>query len=111
MKKEDLLPEGITQEMIDAAQLKFKGVALGELPKDDDMTEYMTVLLRRPDRAVMSEYSKWSDKNPGKADEILVKSCLLSHKDVVIADDGLFAGCVDAIAQLISIRKAKIKNL
>ena len=106
-----VLPDGITQEMIDAAKLKFKGVTLAQLPKDDDMTEYLTVLVRQPDRSVMSEFSKWSDKNPGKADDILVKSCLLSHKEVVIADDGLFAGCVDAIAQLISIRKAILKKI
>lgn len=110
MKK---LPIGITQEMIDAAKLKFKEshIKLAELPMDDDRNEFLTVLVRKPDRSVLSEFSKWSDKNPGKADEILVNSCLLSHKDEVKADDGLFAGCVDAIAQLISVRKATIKNI
>lgn len=109
----NLLPDGITQEMIDAAKLKHKesAIKLAELPKDDDRNEYLTVLVRRPDRSVLSEYSKWVDKNPGKADEILVNSCLLSHKDIVKADDGLFTGCVDAISQLISIRKANIKNI
>lgn len=111
MKKE--LPNGISQEMIDDAKTKYKdnNVKIAELPKDDDRNEFLTVLVRKPDRAVLSEFSKWADKNPGKADEILVNSCLLSHKDEVKADDGLFAGAVDAIAQLISVRKATIKNL
>lgn len=99
--------------MIEAAKAKYKenSVKLAELPKDEERNEYLTVLVRRPDRSVLSEFSKWVDKNPGKADEILVNSCLLSHKDIVKADDGLFAGCVDAISQLISIRKANIKNI
>lgn len=113
MKGTNTLPEGITQDMIDAAQLKYKPnhVNYAELPKDDDGNEYMTVLVRKPDRSVLSEFTKWVDKNPGKADDILVNNCLLSHKEIVKADDGLFQGCVDAIAQLISVRKAKIKNI
>lgn len=113
MKDNNTLPEGITQDMIDAAQAKFKPnhVNYAELPMDDDGNDYMTVLVRKPDRSVLSEFTKWVDKNPGKADEILVNSCLLSHKDQVKADDGLFQGAVDAIAQLISVRKARIKNI
>lgn len=111
--KQNTLPEGITEEMVKAAKEKYKenAIKLAELQKDDDCAEYLTVLVRRPDRQVMNEYSKWADKSPGKAEEILVNSCLLSHKDIVKADDGLFMAAVDAIAQLIVIRKAIIKNL
>lgn len=107
------LPIGITKEMIDAAKLKWKEnqIKMAALPKDDDGNEFLTVLVRKPCRSVLSEYQKWSDKNPGKAEEILVNSCLLSHKDEVKADDGLFAGAVDAIGQMISIRKAILKNI
>lgn len=113
-KKTIALPAGITQEMIDAARLKYPkegAVRIAELPKDDDGNEYLSVLVRRPDRSVISEYAKWAEKNPGKADEILVNACLLSHKDEVKADEDLFIGAVDAIAQLITIRKARLKNI
>jgi len=107
------LPEGISQEMINKAREKYgeEKVKMADLPKDDDRDNYLTVLVRRPDRQVMNEYSKWIDKSPGKADEVLLNSCLLSHKDTVKADDGLFMAAVDAIAQLIVIRKAIIKNI
>lgn len=114
MKNTKELPAGITQEMIDAAKAKYPKeghVKIAELPKDDDGNEYLAVLVRKPDRQVISEFSKWADKNPGKADEILVNACLLSHKEEVKADDGLFGACVDAVAQMISVRKAVLKNI
>lgn len=108
------LPEGITQAMLDAAKKAYPkegSVKIAELPMDDDNTDYLSVLVRRPDRQVINEFSKWVDKAPGKANEVLVKSCLLSHKDIVLADDDLFAAAIDAISQLISVRKARIKNI
>lgn len=111
--EEKTLPQGITQKMIADAITKFgeSNVKYAELPLDDNRDDFVTVLVRKPSRQVINEYAKWSTANPGKADEILVNSCLLSHKDQVKADDGLFMGAVDAIAQLISIRKATIKNI
>lgn len=103
---------GITAEMIAAAKEKYgdKRVKLAELPKDDDGDEYLTVLVRVPDRQVMNQFEKWIDQHPGKAKDILVNSCLLSHKDAVKEDDGLYTSAIDAIAQLIPVRKAIIKN-
>jgi hypothetical protein len=107
------LPAGITAEMIKNAKEKYgeDKIKYAELQTVDDGDEYLTVLVRRPDKSARNEFSKWVDKNPGKADDILVKNCLLSHKEQVLADEGLFSAAVDAIAQLIIIRKAKIKNL
>lgn len=104
---------GITEEMIKKATDKYgdKRVKFAEIPVSDETDEVMTVLVRKPDRVVLGEFQKWLDKNPNKAEDILVKNCLLSHKDEVIADEGLFAGALDAISQLITARKARIKNL
>ncbi|MGY0034449.1 hypothetical protein [Pedobacter sp. NJ-S-72] len=109
-----VLPSGITQEMVDNAKVKYPkegAVKYADLPLDDYGDQFLTVLICRPNRQVINEFSKWVDKNPGKANEILVKSCLLSHKETVLADDELFTVAVDAIAQLISIRKAIVKNI
>lgn len=104
---------GITQEMITNAQTKYgiNRVMYAEIPVSDDTDETLTVLVRRPDRQVMGEFQKWMEKNPNKSDDILVQNCLLSHKEQVKADEGLIMGVVDAISQLIVIRKAKIKNI
>ena len=113
MKKDTTLPEGITQEMIDKVLTykKKEDVRLAELPKDDNGDESLNVIVSVPTRVSMNEFEKWIDKNPGKAKEILLNSHLHSHKDEVKADDGLFAGAFDAIAQLIPVRKAVLKNL
>lgn len=105
---------GITQEMIDAAKKAYpkqNHVKVTKLQADEDGDAFLYVIIRRPDRTVLGEFSKWVEKSPNKADLILVKACLLSHKDQVLADEDLLTSAVDAIAQLITIRKAEIKNV
>lgn len=111
--KEVKLPEGVSAEMIKAWKERYgeNKVKIASLPMDDDGKAYKDVVVRVPDRKVMSEFEKWLDKNPDKAKEIMINACLLSNKDEVKADDGLFFGCADAIAQLMPIRTAIIKNL
>lgn len=112
MKKEEL-PEGITQEMIDAAKLKWPkegAVRIADLEMDDE-GNVLPVLVRRPDRTVMGEYSKWEKNNPKRADDILIKACLLSHKEQVLADDDLMMAALDAIAKMIKVRQATLKNI
>lgn len=104
---------GITQEMVNNAKEKYGAdkVKYADLPLDDNNERFLTVLITVPGRTVIGEFEKWSDKNPNKAKEIIINSCLLSHKDQVKADDNLFFTAVNAIADLIPIRKAIIKNL
>jgi hypothetical protein len=105
---------GISEEMIAAAKSKYgdnKIVTL-DLPKDENETDFLTVLARKPDRQVKGEYLKWMEKNPNKADDILLNNCLLSHKEEVKADEGLISGAVDGLMKLFVIRTARnIKNL
>ena len=106
------LPEGITQAMIDDAKAKHGAdkVKFIDLPLDDDNTAYKTVLAIVPTRTVVGQYRRYADSEPKKADEILVKACLLSHKDEVLADDGLFFGALTGVAELIPVRKGIVKN-
>jgi len=111
-KEEKKLPEGITQEMIDDAKVKHgtDKVKFIDLPVDDDATTYKTVLACVPSRTVVGQYRRYADTDPKKADDILVKACLLSHKDEVMADEGLIYGALTGIADLIPIRKGIVKN-
>ena len=113
MSKENFLPVGITEAMLSDAIAKFtkEKVKYAELPLDDDGNSNVTVLITVPSRAVIGQYRRWSDSDPKRADEILVKNCLLTSKEQVLADDGLFYACLGAIAELIPARKAIIKNL
>lgn len=111
--KTTVLPEGITQEMVDQAKAKHgEGkVKCISLPKDDDNNEFLNVLAIVPSRSIVGQYRRYADTDPKKADEILVKNCLLSHKDEVLADDGLFFGAVTGLAELIPVRQGIVKNL
>jgi len=51
------------------------------------------------------------DKNPNKAKEILIKSCVLSHKDEILADDDKFMAAFNALAEVLPIQRTTIKNL
>ena len=113
MNKEKTLPVGITQAMIDLAIEKHgqANVRYIEIMNEDGNAVELTVLAIVPTRTVLGQYRKFADNEPKRADEILVKACLLSHKDEVLADDGLFTAALTGIADLIPVRKAIVKNL
>ena len=113
MEKEKMqLPEGVTPDAIEAWKQRYGAgkVKIASLPKDDDGTEFVDVVVRTPDRKVLGEFEKWVDKNPDKAKEILINACVLSSKETVKADDGLFLGAFDALVKLIPVRSAILKN-
>lgn len=112
-KKVFELPEGITQGMIDEAIKEYGGdkVKFADLPLNEEGSQNKTVLVVVPSRTVVGQYQKWESADPKKAQEILVKACLKSHKIEVLADDGLFYGALNAIAELIPVRKGIIKNI
>lgn len=81
-----------------------------ELPLDDNSNDILEVVVCVPDRRTMGQYLKYQNANPAKAQEILVKNCLLTDKDQVLSDDALFLTCVSALADLIPIRENRIKK-
>lgn len=112
MEKEQRLPAGITPELLATLKEKYDNrLRYADLPKDDNGDEYLTVIVCVPDRVVTSEFEKWIDPNPLKAKELLVNACLLTHKEEVKADDGLFYAAVNAISSLIPLRKAVVRNI
>ena len=106
------LPEGVTPEMF-AKLLEVhskENMKIASLPIDDNEDKFLDVIICVPNRKILGEFEKWMDTNPLKAKEILINSCLLTKKDEVKASDDLFFSCVNAISELIPVRKAKIKN-
>lgn len=83
---------------------------VAELPLDDNANDFLEVTVRVPSRQVMGQYLKYQNINPLKAQEILVKGCLLTNKDKVLADDALFLTLVGVLAELIPIREGRIKK-
>ncbi|MBE9468974.1 MAG: hypothetical protein IMY72_11745 [Bacteroidetes bacterium] len=105
------LPEGVTIEMVNAWKERYgvKKVKLATLSSDDFPT--FDIVVRVPDRNTMGEFEKWLDKSPNKAKEILIKACVLSNKDEVLVNDDKFLAAFNAIAEILPIQKAIIKNL
>lgn len=108
-----VVSSGIDAAAIAAAKEKYGAdkVKIIDLPTNEDETEFMSVLAVVPSRKIVGQYQRYSSTDPNKADEILVKNCLLTGLDAVLADDGLFYGAVTGIAQLIPIRKGIVKNV
>lgn len=102
----------ISPEAITAAKEKYgeDKVKVADLPLDDNNEQFLPVLMTVPTRKTLGEFEKWSASQPDKAKEILLNACLLTSKDEVKSDDALFLTAVNAIADLIPIRKAIVKN-
>lgn len=106
------LPEGVTPEMVKAWKERYgeTKIKLATLT-DADSTFEKDIVIRVPDRNAMGQFEKWIDKNPDKAKDILVKACVLSAKEEVLANEDMFMAAFNAIAEILPVQKAIIKNL
>ncbi|RWW91860.1 hypothetical protein [Flavobacterium cerinum] len=81
-----------------------------EVPASDETAEFYNVVAVVPDRSTMSQYMKYGDINPKKAQEILVKNCVKTHLEEILADDALFMTTVTLLAELVPIRDGRVKK-
>ncbi|AQY22977.1 hypothetical protein [Riemerella anatipestifer] len=77
------------------------------LPKDDLGNDYLEVLAVVPSRSTTGQFLRFVNTDPKKAQEILVKNSLLTNKEEVLADDGLFSAAFGLVAELIPMRQGK----
>lgn len=81
-----------------------------ELPKDEDEKEMLVCAALVPSRKVTSKVMVLIDKDPEKAFETLIKNCLLTSKEEVLADDHLFYSAGATLSELLPIRRGRVKN-
>ncbi|MGR3790673.1 hypothetical protein ACUXZJ_07155 [Flavobacterium sp. TN-1] len=77
------------------------------LPANDEETVFLEVMAVVPKRKVIGQYQKFERIDPLKAQEIVVKNCVLTDKEKVLADDGLFYSAFTALTELMPIRQGK----
>jgi hypothetical protein len=77
------------------------------LPLNDEATEEIEVLVIVPDRSVVGQSMKFMNSDPKKGQEILVKNCVVTDKERVMQDDGLFYAVAGMLTELIPIRQGK----
>lgn len=106
------LPEGVTKEMVEAWKVKHGADKIQLAHLVDRNGAYLrSVVVRVPDRTVLGEQEKYGFSNPMKAKEILVKNCVLSHNEEVLADDQLFYSAYAALVELSPLAKATVEPL
>lgn len=81
-----------------------------EIPTDEKETEHFEVAVRVPSRQVFSQFMKWLNDNPKKAQEILLRGCVLTDREVIEADDFMFNTTVSLLTELIPIGQGRIKK-
>jgi len=81
-----------------------------EIPKDENENDTHRVICLIPSRTVVGQFRKYQDTNPVKAQNYLLKGCLLTHKDVVLADDFLFNTTVSTVSELLPIGEGRVKK-
>jgi len=114
MDKEEkaVLPSGVTDEQVKAWKQKYGDDKLRLVDlKKNDAGERLSIVMHVPDRVVIGEFEKWSDSNPNKAKEILIKGCALTGIDDIMANDMLFLSAFNACSKLIPRAESEIKNL
>ncbi|GIJ95149.1 hypothetical protein CAPN002_23670 [Capnocytophaga stomatis] len=77
------------------------------LPMDDDANEEIEVLAVVPSRSVTGYFMKFLQSDPKKGQEILVKNCIVTDKELILADDGLFYAAAGLLTELIPVRQGK----
>lgn len=80
------------------------------LPLDEINKEHIEVTVVIPSRRVTGMFMKFMDTNPLKAQEILVKNCLLTDKEQVMNDDALFFTLASNLGELVPIREGIVKK-
>ncbi len=102
-----------TQEFIEKKKMECPGCKLARvaLKAADGKAVALEVLVKSPDRKVISEADKWETTNPGKAKEIYVRNCVLTDVDAVMADDNLFYQAYFAVVDLLPFQKPEVEML
>lgn len=87
-----------------------KNLRILEIPTDETANTEIEVVAVIPNRTVLGQYMKWTDANPKKAQEILVRGCVLTNREQIEADDFMFNTTVALLAELIPIGQGNIKK-
>lgn len=102
----------ITKEAKEAFAKKYgkDSLRILEIPTTESHNETLEVVAVIPSRNVTGQYMKWADANPKKAQEILVRGCILTDRVVIEDSDFMFNTTIALLADLIPIGQGNIKK-
>jgi hypothetical protein len=101
----------LLQSKIDLAKKKYGTVFEIEIPIDDDGNT-TTIYVKKASREILSIAGSLMSKDPMKANEVILKNCLIPElNDMTILDnEDIFLSACTAIEEIVRIRQATIKK-
>lgn len=111
-KKKEELPEGLTKQQVAAWKETYgsEGVHMAILPTEEENVKIKIVFIT-PDRRTMDMWEKFSDKDPGKASDILIKNLVKHGKEKLAHDDMAYRACLNEIYKKVPIGEGETINL
>lgn len=106
-----VLPGGVNQTQIDEWKRRYKNVHQIQVPIDDTYEDWFTIYIREPNREVLNEYLRKSDKVPIDAALALVRNTFLGGDEEVKKEPKFALSAVQRISNLIMVGEARIKKL
>jgi len=106
------LPEGCTPEMVKAWKIEYgeKFVKVQVCEDQDGYHEPFTIVTRVPGRRTMELFQKFIDRDPRKANDILLKECVKFGSEQFDGNDYKTLSAINAVAELIPTSKITTKN-
>ena len=107
-----LLPGGVNQSQVEEWKKKYADkIHQVQVPIDDTYEDWYTIYIREPNREVLNEYLRKSDKAPIDAALALVRNTFLGGDEEVKKEPKFALSAVQKITSLIIAGEARIKKL
>ncbi|WP_299460570.1 hypothetical protein [uncultured Microscilla sp.] len=106
-----VLPGGVTQTQVNEWKKKYRNVHQIQVPTDDTYEDWLTIYIREPNREVLNEYLRKSEKVPIDAALALVRNTFLGGDEEVKKESKFALAAVQKISSLIIAGEARIKKL
>ena len=106
-----------TSEELSEWKAKYGRIAQCTIEKTEGSGEFVTLVIRKPGRLEVSQFELWVDKNPDKAKEILVNSCICvpaaqpQAKEIAKSTTDAFLNTYKGIMELYPVGKAEVLDL
>lgn len=104
--------EELDQILVDL-QAKYKPVFSISVPLNDELTEYATIFVRKPDKKILDAISKvLKDGDTEQAMKVFIKNTYLGGDDynVFINDYDALMSCDKSVAKILERREAILKK-
>lgn len=106
-----MLPGNVTQGQVEDWKKKYRNIHQIQVPVDETYEEWYTIYIREPNRELLNDYLRKSEKVPIDAALTLVRNTFLGGDKEVKKEPKYALSAVAKISSLIIAGEARIKKL